>query len=269
MNELINLATFSLKTTSNPTLVGAVTLVAGTNVTLGQSGQEITINASGGGGGSSGWLVSGTDTALDAPVVSATIGNNNKLILGNSGDAFLTYDTASFSTLVLASETTSGDVQLAIPGGFYMYANTGFDASGDWYPAFYLQSDGITRFENWTNGYVQIDSRSGFSSGFHVALQMQYFGHGGNYIEAGYDADGVDFSGSRVRGENLTIDSLSSDLALAIAGSNVASFDGDTTAGNTRFMLYDVDSGALQRVKVTSNNAVAGVTGRVLYVDNI
>ena len=48
-----------------------------------------------------------------------------------------------------------------------------------------------------------------------------------------------------------------------------AKIDQDSTAGNTRFMLYDVDSGLLQRVKVTANNAVLGVTGRVLYIDNI
>jgi hypothetical protein len=45
--------------------------------------------------------------------------------------------------------------------------------------------------------------------------------------------------------------------------------DGSIVAGETRLQLYDIDSGINQRVKVTANNAVLGVTGRVLYVDNI
>lgn len=49
MNTFINLARFSLSVVSNPTLSGGVTLTAGTNVTLAQSGQNITISASGGG----------------------------------------------------------------------------------------------------------------------------------------------------------------------------------------------------------------------------
>lgn len=45
--------------------------------------------------------------------------------------------------------------------------------------------------------------------------------------------------------------------------------DQDTTPGNTRFLLYDVDSGQLQRVRVGPDGSGPGGTGRVLYIDNL
>lgn len=49
-----------------------------------------------------------------------------------------------------------------------------------------------------------------------------------------------------------------------------ASFEGDSdaTAGNTRFLLYDVNTSSLQRVKVGANGTGPGGTGRALYIDN-
>lgn len=46
-------------------------------------------------------------------------------------------------------------------------------------------------------------------------------------------------------------------------------FDGSATAGHTRFLIYDVDSGLLQRVKVGANGTGPGGTGRALYIDNV
>lgn len=50
---------------------------------------------------------------------------------------------------------------------------------------------------------------------------------------------------------------------------NSAQFDNDSTAGNTRFLLYDVNSGQLERVKVGANGTGPGGTGRALYIDNV
>lgn len=48
-----------------------------------------------------------------------------------------------------------------------------------------------------------------------------------------------------------------------------AQFDGSATAGHTRFLVYDVDSGLLQRVKVGANGTGPGGVGRALYIDNV
>ena len=45
-------------------------------------------------------------------------------------------------------------------------------------------------------------------------------------------------------------------------------FDDDSSAGNTRLVLYDTDSGTLKRVKVGANNTGPGGSGRALYVAN-
>lgn len=52
------------------------------------------------------------------------------------------------------------------------------------------------------------------------------------------------------------------------SGTSIAQFDEDATAGNTRFILYDVDSGQPQRVKVGANGTGPGGTGRALYIDD-
>lgn len=53
----------------------------------------------------------------------------------------------------------------------------------------------------------------------------------------------------------------------AVDISNKAQFDGDSTAGNTRFLLYDVDSASLKRVKVGASGTGPGGSGRALYID--
>lgn len=61
--------------------------------------------------------------------------------------------------------------------------------------------------------------------------------------------------------------------SVAISGqlfiSDKAQFDTDTTAGNTRLLLYDVDSEQLQRVKVGPDGSGPGGTGRALYIDDL
>lgn len=55
------------------------------------------------------------------------------------------------------------------------------------------------------------------------------------------------------------------------AGATALSFqlDGSSTAGHTRQLVYDVDSGLLQRVKVGANGTGPGGIGRALYIDNV
>lgn len=48
-----------------------------------------------------------------------------------------------------------------------------------------------------------------------------------------------------------------------------ARIDGNSTAGETRFIIYDVDSGQMQRVKVGANGTGPGGVGRALYINNV
>lgn len=50
---------------------------------------------------------------------------------------------------------------------------------------------------------------------------------------------------------------------------DVARFDADATAGNTRLLIYDVNSGLLERVKAGANGTGPVAGGRALYIDNV
>jgi hypothetical protein len=76
------------------------------------------------------------------------------------------------------------------------------------------------------------------------------------------------FKNSASQGQRIAYDAGAQHL-FDVNGRDSFMVDYATNPGETSCYLFDVDSGLLQRVKVTANNAVAGVTGRVLYVDNI
>lgn len=67
---------------------------------------------------------------------------------------------------------------------------------------------------------------------------------------------------------DLMLDAQNADVSIGGIGGNPlrASFDLDDTAGNTRLLLYDVDTDQLQRVKVGANGSGPG-GGRALYLD--
>ncbi len=98
------------------------------------------------------------------------------------------------------------------------------------------------------------------------------------------DGAQIDLSGSDRGGQNLGgyIDLISGGASIAPAASNlrtsihtqssggtteIARFDDNATAGNTRFMIYDVDNGMLQRVSVGSADS-GGVGFKALRIPN-
>lgn len=64
-------------------------------------------------------------------------------------------------------------------------------------------------------------------------------------------------------------DHSSDALTLKAASANALQVDGNATAGNTRLLIYDVNSATLERVKVGANATGPGGVGRALYVDNV
>lgn len=67
----------------------------------------------------------------------------------------------------------------------------------------------------------------------------------------------------------LSVRGIASPIRGYINMAETFRFDANATAGNTRFMLYDVDSGTLQRVKVGANASGPGGVGRALYIDDV
>jgi hypothetical protein len=68
-------------------------------------------------------------------------------------------------------------------------------------------------------------------------------------------------------GTNSVLRTDTGSLKALIGATETARFDSDSTAGNTRFMLYDVDNGTLERVSVGA--ADSGGTGfKVLRIPN-
>jgi len=96
-------------------------------------------------------------------------------------------------------------------------------------------------------GYIVNGDNAGLGNGGIVLSSNQ------DYVMAGGSNGFHDVSGS----------------AIAIEISNVTSgqFDGSSTAGDTRFLLWDVDSGALQRVTVGIANS-GGSGFKVLRIPN-
>lgn len=154
---------------------------------------------------------------------------------------FVDGDTAG-TRLVLSDSGALSFASLTFTGG------TGISGNGD---AFF--------FINAThNNYINFDMGSA----------------GGITLPAGLDhaiyTENLAFGGTLANIETGIYGENSYDvIKIATDGTEVGRFDASATAGNTRFMLYDVDSATLQRVHVTTNDAVLGVTGRVLYVANI
>jgi hypothetical protein len=105
----------SLSAQGDPKLIGDVTLSAGSNVTLVQSGQNIEIEASGSGGGSI-TLVESTDASLN---VSGGSGPTVNLAVENSPaiDGVTVSGTAANGKVLTATSSSAADWQTPTPGG--------------------------------------------------------------------------------------------------------------------------------------------------------
>jgi hypothetical protein len=121
---------FSLKAQGSSALKGLVTLVPGTNITLTQVGQNITIDSTGGGGGSSTapsyWSMTGGVTVgvMDGPDVADTSKSVSKIVCslrnsGSSGSTIVTFyygpSLASSTTLTLTANSNGLQYNTATP----------------------------------------------------------------------------------------------------------------------------------------------------------
>jgi len=151
-------------------VAGAVTLVAGANITITPSGQNITIAATGGGGGS---YTGGTGVTVSNNVISI-------------GQAVGATNSVNFANVI-----TSSYIQINYnPGG----TNWGL-----YLPYTYVYSKGVNSTDTSWNG-IQSAGGISASSGFYVPSQVQVIDSGGVFVGKGVSCQsyGVGCSGVNV-----------------------------------------------------------------------
>lgn len=229
-----------------------------TDITVDATGR---ITAASNGSGGISWPLTATDY-LDM--------DDNFIYLGNSHETWVKY---SSDHGALIAQTTPANLDFVTAGGFNLYSNSAIDGSGPWEPFISFGGgtpgsfDGNVLIRNVDSGfvgYVSIEMNSGLDSNPGIYDITRF----SRYPDAVQIAIGYKANGSIVT-SNIIRSKTDLPLTLGMNTSDSAQFDESATAGTTRMLLWDVDSGILQRVKVTANNAVLGVTGRVLYIDNI
>lgn len=209
-------------------------------------------------------------------------------------DVYLVYST-NHGALLGNTQIGPNQFDLNAIASLRLYANTNADGSGDYIPNIELKTTGEIRsevasqFEFVANsiqsttinefGLKVIDGSStvpslqftGTGAGFsYDAALTTIFAHagGGGTSLAGSDNDGYLYFQSTKNAESTVwLNSDGSVRILTIGNSPAGRFDGNSTAGETRFMLYDVDTSMLQRVSVGAADS-GGVGFKVLRIPN-
>jgi hypothetical protein len=179
--------TFSNLTLSTPLTIGnggtgtsTPSLIAGTNITITGTWPDQTINAvtqTTSPGGSSGDIqYNGSGSFVGAANITTdgsnlTLVNNNKLILGNNGNAWIKYNTSNGADEFTI--TTDGtNAFLGSPGTFELDANTNVDGSGTFLPNLVLGSGGGVGIAVVSGTGVQIAANSTGGTPVSALLQL-------------------------------------------------------------------------------------------------
>jgi hypothetical protein len=166
--------------------------------------------------------VVGADIAVDG---------GKKVILGNSDNAFWQFSSAN--NVIQGQTVAAGHLYIGAAGTMTLYANT----AGSVFPTFSLNTDG--------SASLQIDDPVGPTSKFSINANqgvtvngfngtVELINPSGGLITLGYDSNGVSVTGSRIRGENLTVESLS---PLTLEASEV-----DVSIGGIQYFRFEQNS---------------------------
>jgi hypothetical protein len=101
-----------------------------------------------------------------------------------------------------------------------------------------------------------------FESRVDPATMMRGFGNPVGFA----DGDTTDPSIARRAQTTLGIRFGASLMGLVVSGADALRVDNSSTAGNTRLLVYDVDSGAVQRVKAGANGSGSIASHRMLQI---
>lgn len=194
--------------------------------------------------------------ALTSPLIADLDMANNVLYLGDSQRASLRVDMST--GIIRVSGNASGDADFGANRTLNIYAN----AANGYTPNIKLDANGPIGFESRfagtdTSRYLALSFYAGKSAGFHPTTYFQ--GESYDFLGIGYDANGSILTGSRI---NANIE-----LTLSAATNDAAKFDASVTAGDTRFLLWDVDKATLARVSVGAADS-AGTGYKVLRIPN-
>jgi hypothetical protein len=257
----------SIHADSETNLTGDVQLVSGSSILLTQVGQSITIDST---AGSDGWEFSGTDSQLASATTNAIIGDNKKLILGNSNKAWMKYDSLVTGALLYQSDGGSSHLRAT---GTVVFSADNYASPLPLADSPFIQLSGAVNqiqiasrapgvlnqlFLDFPQGYVD-DS-------FYASITLF------NTCDIGYVGDG-DPEGIWNGRKHTRLQSVTGgDLQLnGLFGTSLQNeslrVDDSTAGGETRMLLWDVDAGALVRVTVGVDDS-AGAGYKVLRIPN-
>lgn len=245
MGNLINLQKFSLQAGSNPTLVGNVSLVAGTNVTLSQTGQSITINSTGGGGGANTALSNLATVAINTALIAAA---NNTIDLGTTSIAFrsLYLGTNIKSGATILATTT----ELGYLTGVTSALQTQLDSKAPLNNPEFTDAINIDGLSFDASGANLITNASSWISTSGFSFKTDITGNTGPTFSFGTDdPDQISFGFNQVNQDaGLTIDT-------------------NATAGETNILIFDISNQILQRISIGDPDS-GGIGFRVLRIPN-
>jgi len=134
--------------------------------------------------------------------------------------------------------------------------------SGDTDTGFFREETaGSTVLHVVINGYTVMQLFRGAIEEVNISGRTLGVAEGNSTLPA-YHFSGVQSNGMYTEAGTLQ-------LAFARLAVKVLALDGSAVAGETRLLIYDVNAGAMQRVKVGANGTGPGGVGRALYLDNV
>jgi hypothetical protein len=154
----------------------------------------------------------GTPSAITiADAGDVAIQENKKVIFGNSGDAWIQYnsDVVGF----VFNSQSSGEDSLNSIKGLNIESHTNIDGSGPYEPSIYLRDGGEIEFQtgklsDFTNNFVQLTTSYGaeeVDSGDHIQIKIGQHNQPSVHLTLGYQANGSAVTAAFIHGNGFPL----------------------------------------------------------------